>query len=55
MILNAVCLVPKDNIEDLGSKLGQLKKEGYAVRFTGPWPPYSFVGQMNESKLSRGR
>ena len=54
MILNAVCLVPKDKIEDLGSKLGQLKREGYAVRFTGPWPPYSFVGQINESKLTRG-
>jgi len=44
MILNAFCLVPKDNIGTLGSKLGQLKKEGYAVRFTGPWPPYNFVG-----------
>jgi hypothetical protein len=54
MILNAVCLVPKDNIEALGSKLGQLKKEGYAVRFTGPWPPYNFVGQINETKLVRG-
>jgi hypothetical protein len=54
MILNAVCLVPKDNIETLGSKLGQLKKEGYAVRFTGPWPPYNFVGQINETKLVRG-
>ena len=54
MILNAACLVPKDKIEALGSKLGQLKKEGYAVRFTGPWPPYNFVGQINETKLVRG-
>jgi hypothetical protein len=54
MILNAVCLVPKDNIEALGSKLGQLKKEGYAVRFTGPWPPYNFVGQISETRLVRG-
>jgi hypothetical protein len=50
MILNIACLVHKDKIENLGSKLGQLKKEGFAVRFTGPWPPYSFVGQINESE-----
>ena len=54
MILNAVCLVPKGNVEALGSKLGQLKKQGYTIRFTGPWPPYNFVGQINEAKLVRG-
>ena len=50
MILNIACLAHKDKIENLGTLLGQLKKEGFAVRFTGPWPPYSFVGQLNESK-----
>jgi hypothetical protein len=50
MILNITCLAQKDKIENLGTLLGQLKKEGFAVRFTGPWPPYSFVGKLNESK-----
>ena len=51
MILNAACLAHKDKVENLGNMLGSLKKEGFAVRFTGPWPPYSFVGQINESKI----
>jgi hypothetical protein len=50
MILNVACLVHEDRIKNLGSKLGQLKKESFAVRFTGPWPPYSFVGRINESE-----
>ena len=50
LILNITCLAQKDKIGNLGTLLGQLKKEGFAVRFTGPWPPYSFVGQLNESK-----
>jgi hypothetical protein len=50
MLLNMSCLVRKDNVEGLGSKLSQIKDEGYSVRFTGPWPPYSFVGHLEESR-----
>ena len=50
MILNMTCLVNKEKIENLGNVLGHFKNEGFAVRFTGPWPPYSFGGQLNESK-----
>jgi len=51
MILNLACLAHKDKIQDLGNMLGEVnKREGFAVRFTGPWPPYSFVGEIGESK-----
>jgi len=49
MILNLACLAHKDKIQDLGDMLGAVnKREGFAVRFTGPWPPYSFVGEIGE-------
>lgn len=51
MILNITCLTPKEKIESLGNTLGHFKNEGFAVRFTGPWPPYSFAGQITESKI----
>jgi hypothetical protein len=52
MILNLACLAQKDEIENLGKMLeGVNKREGFSVRFTGPWPPYSFVEQINESKI----
>jgi len=51
MILNLTCLARKDKIQDLGNMLGEVnKREGFAVRFTGPWPPYSFVGEIGDSK-----
>lgn len=44
MLMNLSCLVNKENVERLGAILEAIKKEeGFAVRFTGPWPPYSFV------------
>ena len=47
MILNLACLARKSNIQSLGNKLGEVnKRDGFAVRFTGPWPPYSFVGEI---------
>jgi len=43
-ILNLSCLSTKENAEELGRELGGINKEdGMTVRFTGPWPPYSFV------------
>jgi len=44
MLLNLSCLVYKDGYKDLGEELEKIDKmEGFSVRFTGPWPPYSFV------------
>lgn len=44
MLLNLSCLVYNDKVKQLGMKLDKINKlKGYSVRFTGPWPPYSFV------------
>ena len=45
MLLNVSCLVSKDCEKKLGKLLDEMNREGYDVRFTGPWPPYSFVGK----------
>jgi hypothetical protein len=38
------CLVTEENVEKLGHNLEKInKREGFAVRFTGPWAPFSFV------------
>lgn len=48
MILNLSCLVHKDKYPDLGEELDSINQmEGFSVRFTGPWPPYSFVGGVS--------
>jgi len=45
MIMNLSCLVYRDRYTELGEELGKINRmRGFAVRFTGPWPPYSFVG-----------
>jgi len=45
MIMNLSCLVYRDRYTELGEELGKInRRRGFAVRFTGPWPPYSFVG-----------
>jgi hypothetical protein len=44
MLLNLSVLIRKDRINLLGEELAKVKEtEGIEVRFTGPWPPYSFV------------
>jgi len=44
MLLNLSCLVGKNGYKDLGEELERIDKmDGFSVRFTGPWPPYSFV------------
>jgi hypothetical protein len=44
MLLNLSCLVGKNGYKDLGEELEKINKmDGFSVRFTGPWPPYSFV------------
>lgn len=45
MLLNLSCLMQRDRCPELGEELDQINRmEGFSVRFTGPWPPYSFVG-----------
>jgi len=45
MIMNLSCLVYRDRYSELGKELDKINRmEGFSVRFTGPWPPYSFVG-----------
>ena len=43
MILNLSVLVPRERVSELGALLTGFQSEGVEVRFTGPWPPYSFV------------
>jgi len=51
MILNLSCLVRKDRVQKLTTLLEEVNRsEGFAVRFTGPWPPYSFVAEIGRSK-----
>lgn len=46
MILNMCCLVHGDRVSPLGMELEKINKtEGFSVRFTGPWAPFSFVGR----------
>ena len=45
MITNLSCLLTRDKTAELGEELHRINSmEGFSVRFTGPWPPYSFVG-----------
>lgn len=44
MLANLSCLALKEPAARLGDELEKIGKiEGFFVRFTGPWPPYSFV------------
>jgi hypothetical protein len=45
MIANLSVLVKREKLETLKKILGDISgRKGVRVRFTGPWPPYSFVG-----------
>ena len=44
MLMNLSCLLPKEKSKILGEELEKINNmKGFFVRFTGPWPPYSFV------------
>ena len=44
MLVNFSCLVSKEKSKILGDELEKINNmERFFVRFTGPWPPYSFV------------
>lgn len=45
MLMNLSCLAYRDRCSELGEELDKIgRMNGFSVRFTGPWPPYSFVG-----------
>ncbi|MDO9098061.1 MAG: GvpL/GvpF family gas vesicle protein [Candidatus Methanoperedens sp.] len=45
LIAALTCMVSEDKVERLGEVLDEInKRDGFAVRFTGPWAPFSFVG-----------
>jgi len=47
MIMNLSLLVKRDRMEVLGKALGEIREEeGVEVRFTGPWPPYTFAAKI---------
>lgn len=45
MVANFSCLVENEKVRELGEELDRFREggNGLSVRFTGPWPPYSFV------------
>lgn len=44
MLMNLSCLLEQDRVPALGEALDEIERQGgFTVRFTGPWPPYSFV------------
>ena len=44
MLMNLSCLVPRGETRTLADELEKIDgMDGFSVRFTGPWPPYSFV------------
>lgn len=44
MFMNLSLLVQRDKVHELGKELAEIKREkSFDVKFTGPWPPYSFV------------
>ncbi len=44
MLMNLSCLLAKEKSAALGDQLETIQNiKAFSVRFTGPWPPYSFV------------
>ncbi len=54
MLMNLSCLAQKDDTAGLGDVLEEIgRTPGLSVRFTGPWPPFSFVScgtQLGEGR-----
>ncbi|MCH9730899.1 MAG: GvpL/GvpF family gas vesicle protein [Actinomycetia bacterium] len=45
-LLSVSLLVERQRVPEVGSFLDAVTTEGYRVRFTGPWPPYSFADAL---------
>ena len=52
MILNLSVLAPRERVAELGAVIAGFKAEGVEVRFTGPWPPYSFTRVAQRETVS---
>ncbi|MCX5975611.1 MAG: GvpL/GvpF family gas vesicle protein [Coprothermobacterota bacterium] len=50
MILNLSLLARRDQVDPIGETLDTFQEEGVEVRFTGPWPPYSFTTPADAPK-----
>ena len=51
MILNLSLLTDQVGVQRVGDYLERVSQEsGAEVRFTGPWPPYSFAGAFARLK-----
>ncbi len=54
MILNAACLVRKENVDAFRGKADEIFKKdgtlGFSIEVTGPWPAFSFIS-LNEKVL----
>lgn len=48
-LLGVSLLVDRPDIGKVGAFLDSVTDQGYRVRFTGPWPPYSFAGSLRVS------
>lgn len=48
-LMSVSLLVERNSIGEVGSFLDTVTDGGYRVRFTGPWPPYSFAGTLRVS------
>lgn len=47
MVMNLSLLVERDKVQAVGEILGEVREEeGVEVRFTGPWPPYTFAAKI---------
>jgi len=44
LLASYACLIGDDKVQRLGEALDKInRQEGFKVRFTGPWAPFSFV------------
>jgi hypothetical protein len=47
MIADLALLVQRERVEAVGAALGGFgEEEGVEIRFTGPWPPYTFAAKI---------
>lgn len=56
-ILTTACLVTTPGIQGLGAELTAIQNElpAAAIRFLGPWPPYSFSDMSTNEQLLQGK
>lgn len=55
LVASFCCRVSDEAIKELGEALDEINgKEGYYVRFTGPWAPFSFVSLSGKGSSEGG-